>query len=101
MRKVRTHRFHGKLFAIDVDGFKGQTSMKHQDLPCIVIARPEVTMTKSLPFGDRKHARLMFITLLHECLHASNWNKTEKVVDRTAVDIGNLLWRLGYRRIKQ
>jgi len=100
MRKVRTHRFNGKLFAIDVDGFKGQTSLKNQDLPIIVIARPEVTMTSSLPYGDGKHARLMMITLLHEGLHASDWNKSEKVVDRTAVDIGKLLWRLGYRRIK-
>lgn len=100
MRKVRTHRFNNIKYAIDVDGFKGQTSLKKQDLPTIVIARPEITMTESLPFGEGKHARLMLITLLHECLHASNWDKIEKVVDRTAVDVGKLLWRLGYRRIK-
>ena len=69
-------------------------------MPCITIARPEVTMTESLPYGNGKHARLMLITLLHECLHASNWDKSEKVIDRTAVDIGKLLWRLGYRRVK-
>lgn len=100
MSKVRTHRFNGVKYVIDIEGFKGQTSQKKQDLPCIVIARPEVTMNESLPYGDDKHARLMLITLLHECLHASNWNKSEKVVDRTAMDIGKLLWRLGYRRVK-
>ena len=99
MRKVRTHRFNGVQYEIDVEGFKGETT-KVLGLPCIAIARPEVTMTESLPYGNDKHAQLMLITLLHEILHASNWNKSEKVVDRTAVDMGKLLWRLGYRRVK-
>lgn len=98
---VRTHRFNGARYAIDIEGFKGQITPKKTDLPCITIARPDITMTESLPYGDGKHARLMLITLLHECLHASNWNKSEKVVDRTAVDIGKLLWRLGFRREKK
>jgi len=98
---VRTHRFNNIQYTIDVEGFKGETRQKCQDLPCIIIARPDVTMKESLPYGDGKHARLMLITLLHECLHASNWSATEKRVDRTAVDIGKLLWRLGYRRIKR
>lgn len=100
MRKVRTHIFNKVKYEIDIEGFKGETTQRKQDLPRIVIARPEVTMPESLPCGDGKHARLMLITLLHECLHASNWDKSEKVVDRTAVDIGKLLWRLGYRRTK-
>jgi hypothetical protein len=99
MRKVKTHRFNGKLFAIDVEGFKGETT-KELGLPRITIARPVVTLTESLPYGDDRHARLMLTVLLHECLHASNWNKSEKVVDRTAIDIGKLLWRLNYRRVK-
>ena len=100
MRRVRTHRFNKVKYEINIECFKGETAKKKQDLPRIIIARPVVTMTESLPFGNSKHARLMLSTLLHECLHASNWNKSEKVVDRTAVDIGNLLWRLGYRRVK-
>lgn len=100
MRKVHTHRFNGVKYEIDVGGFKGECTQKTLDLPRIIIARPEVTMTESLPYGEDKHARLMFITLIHECLHASNWDKSERVVDRTAVDIGKLLWRLGYRRVK-
>ena len=101
MRRGRTHRFNKVKYAIDVEGFKGETAQKKQDLPRIIIARPDVTMTESLPYGDGKHGQLMLSTLLHECLHASNWNKLEKVVDRTATDIGKLLWRLGYRRVKQ
>ena len=100
MRFVRTHRFNKVKYAIDVEGFKGETTQV-LGLPRIIIARPKVTLVESLPYEDAKHARLMLITLLHECLHASNWNKSEKVVDRTAIDIGKLLWRLGYRRVKQ
>ncbi len=101
MRQVRTHKFNKIKYEIDVAGFKGETIQKKQDLPCITIARPTITMTESLPYGNSKHARLMLDTLLHECLHASNWDKSEKVVERTATDTGKLLWRLGYRRVKQ
>ena len=100
MRKVRTHRFNGVKYEIDVEGFKGQTAQKEQDLPRITIARPRVTMMGSLPYENDKYARLMLTVLLHECLHASKWNKSEKVVDRTSIDTGKLLWRLGYRRTK-
>jgi len=101
MSNIRTHKFNKVKYAIDVEGFKGETAQKKQDLPRIVIARPDITMSESLPYGNGKYARLMLITLLHECLHASNWDRTEKVIDRTAEDIGKLLWRLGYRRVRQ
>lgn len=97
MRQVRTHRFNGKLWDIDIEGDKGACQIG-LDRPVLRIARPVVTMKESLPYGDDKHARLMLTVLLHECLHASDWDKSEKVVDQTAVDVGRLLWRLGYRR---
>ena len=37
------------------------------------------------------------ITAIHEMLHASNWSKSEKDVDRVSTEIGRTLWRLGYR----
>lgn len=37
------------------------------------------------------------ITAIHEMLHASNWSKSEKDVDRISIEIGRTLWRLGYR----
>ena len=41
------------------------------------------------------------ITLIHESLHAENWAATEEVVERVSSEIGNFLWRLGYRRVKK
>lgn len=37
-------------------------------------------------------------TLLHEMLHACNWTHDENHVTRSAADMAQILWRLGYRR---
>lgn len=99
-RRVRTHKFNRVKYAIDVEGAKGLCTPKRLEMPEIFIARPEITMKESLPYGETKHARLMLITLLHECLHASDWKMSEKRVDCIANDVGGLLWRLGYRRVR-
>lgn len=36
-------------------------------------------------------------TLLHEVLHAADWDKDEEWIEYTARDIARLLWKLGYR----
>ena len=36
--------------------------------------------------------------VLHECLHAADWHKDEEWVERLAVDLAKILWKLGYRR---
>jgi len=40
-------------------------------------------------------------TIVHEMLHASDRNQKEEWVARTAFDITNALWRLGYRRPRE
>ena len=95
---VRTHRFNGVKYFIGVDdpyiGWcdKPKTPDKTE--------YPAIRLPNGLSFGNTKKAKEDLTILLHECLHAENWNKSESVVDRTAVDIGNLLWRMGYRREK-
>lgn len=39
-------------------------------------------------------------TLLHEMLHACDWDLCEEAVTEIADDIGRVLYKLGYRRIK-
>ncbi|KKN65998.1 hypothetical protein LCGC14_0475900 [marine sediment metagenome] len=39
--------------------------------------------------------------IIHECLHAEEWNKHEENVERASEEIARLLWRLGYRRPKR
>jgi len=36
--------------------------------------------------------------LIHEALHAANWDLDEAAVQETAEDIAKILWKLGYRR---
>lgn len=40
-------------------------------------------------------------TLLHEFLHAAEWNMSEEWVDAAGRDIAHALWRLGWRKTGQ
>jgi hypothetical protein len=35
---------------------------------------------------------------IHEILHAADWHKSEEWVEQVAVDLAEILWRLGYRK---
>lgn len=37
-------------------------------------------------------------TIVHECLHAADWHRSEPWVEEVGRDVARLLWRLGYRR---
>lgn len=98
MKKVKTHIFNKVKFFIGVDepyvGWCDKPKVPDKD------EYPAIRLPNGLAFGNTKKAKEDLVILLHECLHAENWNKSENEVDRVAVDIGGLLWRLGYRRKK-
>lgn len=98
MRKVKTHRFNGVRYYIGVD----EPYIAWCDKPKSPDKKeyPAIRLPDGLPFDNDKRAKQGLVSLIHECLHAENWDDSEKKVDRVAVDIGNLLWRLGYRRKK-
>src|SRR5260370_33185951 len=39
-------------------------------------------------------------TVIHEALHAADWQKDESWIEEVANDIARFLWRLGYRRAR-
>lgn len=87
MRPVKTHRFCGVKFDIDLEPQDGSCSdPTDHSRPCI-----------TLPHG-LKPDKASLDTLLHECLHACKWDARESKVEQTAADISGLLWRVGYRR---
>jgi hypothetical protein len=87
MRKVRTHTFNGVKYEIDVyQPFDGLCESPTSDNN-----RPDIRISIDI------RTRLGLISLLHECLHAENYAKGEGVVDRVSSEIGDLLWRLGFR----
>lgn len=98
MRKVKTHKFAGKKFYIGVDEpYIGWCDKPGQPDPA---EYPAIRLPNGLPFGEKQGAKEGLITLIHECLHAEIWSKSENEIDRVAMDVGGLLWRLGFRRRK-
>lgn len=87
-KKVVNHQFNGVKYNIEVDGsLQGWCSPPPGKKPePIIIVRPNIK------------TKIGFVTLLHECIHAGNYNIHESKVERMATEIGLLLWRLGYRK---
>lgn len=93
-KKVRTHTFNEVKYLIDLEPFDAMCEEPHPKPD----DRPSIRLPKGLPCQDEKGARTGLMYLIHECLHAENWGAHESTVDRTAIEVAELLWRLGYRR---
>lgn len=99
-KKVKTHKFNGIRFYVGVDepyiGWCDNPDKENNHTEY-----PAIRLPLGLPFGEEAGAKIGLATLIHECLHAENWSKTESVIERTSTEIADLLWRLGYRRTKK
>lgn len=82
---VKTHTFNGRLYHIMIDKFDGLA---------------DVDDDYSIVINGKLDSQKDLITLIHESMHAGNWDKHEETVDRSSKEIGRLLWRLGFRRTK-
>jgi hypothetical protein len=92
MPPLKKHKFNGVEYEIDVDGpFVGICDPPDGEL------RRAIRLPHGLPAKGR-NARAALANLLHECLHACDWSRTDERVDKTAEDIAGLLWKLGFRR---
>ena len=97
-RKVRTHRFRGVKYYIGVDEpYVGWCDRPGTPDPN---EYPAIRLPNGIAYGSSKKAKEDLIILLHECNHAENWKLSEDEVDGIAIDVGTLLWRLGYRRMR-
>jgi len=83
-KKVKTHSFNGHRYNIKLWRFDGATDVDKSPRDMLIAAKP--------------YTRNELITLIHEAMHAGNWDKHEETIDRSSTEIGSLLWRLGYRR---
>lgn len=88
MKSVQTHTFNKQRYKIYIGPLKGICDVdKHPPLSLFV---------RTSAMSERQ----ILTVLIHEALHACNWDKSEKVVERTSKDISSFLWRLGFRRGK-
>ena len=86
---VKTHKFNGRVYDIDMPGpIHGTTEQYRLNKRIMLIAVDPDTKDE-------------LETCIHESLHAENWAATEKVVERVSREIADFLWRLGYRRTKK
>ncbi len=86
---VRTHKFNGRIYVIDMPGRTDGTTDQYKLNQRVMLIMVDPGTKNELE------------TFIHESLHAENWAKTEKVVERVGREIADFLWRLGYRRIKK
>ena len=84
MRPVRTHTFNGRKYKIivspPIDGL------------CTTY-KPE----RELWIMESLRTKNGLVTALHESLHAEKWTADEDTVKRVSNEIGDFLWRMGYR----
>ena len=84
MKPVKTHTFNGRKYKIIVSPpLDGQCTTYKSER--------ELWIMESLK------TRNGLITAIHESLHAENWAAKEETVVRVSSEIGDFLWRLGYR----
>ncbi len=84
--KVKTAKFNGVRYDVELCGqeIEGLCDSPKGKPSIMVMTQP--------------YTKVELETLIHECLHASDWSKSEEKVTRIARETARLLWRLGYRR---
>lgn len=81
--KVKSATFNGVRYYFSMGEFNGATDT-HTSREILINCKP--------------YTQKELITIIHEALHAGNWDKHEETVDRASTEVGRLLWRLGFRR---
>ena len=86
MKPVKSATFNGVKYVVDIDPIDGCCSPpKPSDRkPVMRICRPLNTQAG-------------LITVIHEAMHACHYAKHEATIARASIEIGRLLWRLGFR----
>lgn len=54
---------------------------------------------KKIRIRERLRPKTTLEILIHEMLHAADWDKDEEWITEVAEDIARVLWRLGYRKL--
>ena len=85
MKKVKTATFNRRKYIVYIGKLKGLTTVSEEQALELNVRI------------DHLSGRMLLDTLIHESIHACDWNAPEKKVQRMATDISRFLWRVGYR----
>lgn len=89
LNKIKSHKFDGKKYKI-----KWRKPYKCEGLCDAPSATPE---NRYIWINPKLAEKELILTLLHEAAHACVWVLDEETVTRTAEDIGDFLWKCGFR----
>jgi hypothetical protein len=84
--QIIRHKFNGTTYLVDTEPFQAACDS------------PDPNRTPSMLFASGiTEDKNCLCNVVHECIHASNWDLPEETVHRMGKEIGCLLWKLGYR----
>jgi hypothetical protein len=83
---IKTATFNKRKYNVYMGKLKGCTTVG------------ELPVNELYVRTDHLQDRMLLNTLIHESIHACDWDAPEKKVQQMATDIARFLWRVGYRR---
>lgn len=72
--------------------------MKHAEGQVLGLCDPPTKPGKEILIDNKLKDQELLEVLIHEMLHAVDWNQSEETIGTQAHDIAKVLWKLGYRR---
>lgn len=84
--KIKKHTFNGRKYDIYIGKLKGCTTIGENPAHDLYVRT------------DGLSERMILNVIIHEALHACDWDASEIKVNQMANDISRFLWRLGYRK---
>lgn len=60
---------------------------------------PQV-LNKTIAICEKLKGERKLDVIIHEILHAAYWDLSEEAIEETGRDLSRILWRLGYREVK-
>jgi len=90
--KNKSYILNGKRYRIEFAKLRGKNN-GYCDNPN--------SKSKKIRIHERRASKRLLEDLLHEMLHACNWDAAEEWVTDTAHSLANVLWDQGYRLEKE
>lgn len=89
MKPIRSVTIRGKRWRIVDSNGKKMPELGY-------CTHPDLDREIAIPIDGDTESELD--TLIHEVLHACQWDLSEEAIEETACSIAHVLWRLGWRR---
>lgn len=86
--KNKSYLLNGKRYRIEHVYLRGENSG---------YCDPPTQKNKKIQVHNKSNSKKLLEDLIHEMLHACNWDASEEWVTETAKSICNVLWDQGYR----